>query len=73
MKLELVISALIIQIRELTICYQRSSAFCEECGKQTVIIDMRRCHTCEIELHKMLEYSLQVTIYHKICQISSSQ
>ncbi|CAG9539112.1 unnamed protein product [Cercopithifilaria johnstoni] len=51
--------SLIIQIRELIICYQRSSAFCEECGKQTIIIDMRRCCTCEIKLYRMLKYSLQ--------------
>ncbi|VDO36216.1 unnamed protein product [Onchocerca flexuosa] len=44
---------------EIITCYQRSSTFCEECGKQTVIINMRRCRTCESELQKMLEYSLQ--------------
>ncbi|KAL4003179.1 zinc-RING finger domain family protein [Acanthocheilonema viteae] len=51
--------SLIVQIRELIICYQRSSAFCEECGRQTIVIDMRRCRTCEIELYKTLKYSLQ--------------
>ncbi|OZC09602.1 hypothetical protein X798_03295 [Onchocerca flexuosa] len=50
---------LIVQIQEIITCYQRSSTFCEECGKQTVIINMRRCRTCESELQKMLEYSLQ--------------
>uniref|UniRef100_A0A8R1U0E1 RING-type domain-containing protein n=1 Tax=Onchocerca volvulus TaxID=6282 RepID=A0A8R1U0E1_ONCVO len=50
---------LIVQIQKIITCYQRSSAFCEECGKQTIIIDMRRCRTCENELQKMLEYSFQ--------------
>lgn len=57
-----IILAVIVQIRELIICYQRSSAFCEECGRQTIIIDMRRCRTCEIT-YKMLEYSLQVKLF----------
>uniref|UniRef100_A0A915Q2N4 RING-type domain-containing protein n=1 Tax=Setaria digitata TaxID=48799 RepID=A0A915Q2N4_9BILA len=50
---------LIIEIREITICYQRSCIHCEQCGKQAIVIDTRRCRTCENVVHEMLGHPLQ--------------